>query len=690
MGIETYVVDTVEVVLGEEFKNEKREPDTSSLSPVPCLSIAGKRTVQDFQIANAKAEKAGILQRQAGPLVDEFFKNDPLPLQAQRVREKLREIDGRNTFAQRRSAGVSSHRETRSEDFKLAEKHEHTAALLSQERYLTPALEKRYGKHAGKGSLLHPHMYDRAFPAEGSGGQVPRADGATRGLRGLQAEVQNLARLHAAEIERERKEAEKTLDMEEAMIRRSLHHEEAQSKLKELKGSACFRAIPRERALLGARMAPPTLNFGPGHYSITYGAQDRHTLQKDMKSTYASAGRIFLEAAGTDRAEGARAPEAAGASPGTGGRDGDKPRGPKPGGKKKGKKKDKDEDQAPPLTSSFRNTGFGSPPVGREKARNAGAHLGPTKYDADYSCVWPSAKLIPDFGRQPERPPVPGRGGLSPGPGAYEVPPPGYGCGLKCARSRDFSKQTGRPDYAAAHDTRPATAPVVLHTSTPLPFAPPAVHEPYAPAQAMQAAGTGTARAGSPTHHQEILRQWEHGHPVGSLNGPPLPTGPSPGARPGSVPGSFGDAGMNMWFDEFGDPLTSAVIVGWGAENSDRAGIAWGRQRFGGLATPHEVDPTPWETGGLKRGPKLVTIPRCSRTEELKGMRTLLSTKSGCPSSAPRCHASDTPLTCLCELNPSYSLTERRSPAWSLPKNRTEKPKTWKPPGWLIRQSMQA
>lgn len=50
-----------------------------------------------------------------------------------------------------------------------------------------------------------------------------------------------------------------------------------------MKGSSCFSTVTRDRAHLGNRMAPPVSHFGPGHYNISYEAQEKHSGVKDMR-----------------------------------------------------------------------------------------------------------------------------------------------------------------------------------------------------------------------------------------------------------------------------------------------------------------------------------------------------------------------------------------------------------------------
>lgn len=129
--------------------------------------------------------------------------------------------------------------------------------------------------------------------------------------------------------------------MEEALIRRSMHREAAASKSKgvrdremrmpwlpcrllssspldlpsrplplhgqralcfpapQAKGSSCFKSVPREKSMAGNRMTPPQINFGPGHYNISYEATDRHLESKDIKACALAlvsllAGRLLL------------------------------------------------------------------------------------------------------------------------------------------------------------------------------------------------------------------------------------------------------------------------------------------------------------------------------------------------------------------------------------------------------------
>lgn len=344
--------------------------------------------------------------------------------------------------------------------------------------------------------------------------------------------------------------------------------------------------------------------------------------------------------------------------------------------------------EAPPLTSSFKNTGMDKPSVQRAKPQNGGAHLGPAKYLVNYKPVTPAPKSVADFQRQLSRPLFCEDDGR-PGPGYYEPPPTGRtGCSRRGQRypgTRAFDKQKGRDPFSKVHDTRPATAPVVMHTSSPLPFSPPALQEPFAPIRAIQAMRESragqitrmTERVGRPAtvdstrQHEMILAAWQAKHGADQQ-------------RPGTVPGSFADAGMGMWFDEYGHPLTSAVAVGWAPDQVPQEEVAWHKTRYGAAVSGQEVNTESWATGGLRTAPKLGTMPRCSRTAELQGQRILCSSKSGFPLTAPRCNQPDT----RTDLNPKHDLVMAKAPSWSLPKNRTEKPKRWVPPKNLIEAHM--
>ena len=79
---------------------------------------------------------------------------------------------------------------------------------LKYEKYLTAGLEKKYGKTAGKGSLVHPNAHNHGIMMEAVGKDARRPTGSARGaakpMKGLQADVINLAKMHAEAIERER------------------------------------------------------------------------------------------------------------------------------------------------------------------------------------------------------------------------------------------------------------------------------------------------------------------------------------------------------------------------------------------------------------------------------------------------------------------------------------------------------
>ena len=346
-----------------------------------------------------------------------------------------------------------------------------------------------------------------------------------------------------------------------------------------------------------------------------------------------------------------------------------------------------------PMTSSFKNTGFESRTVGRSQPKNGGAHLGPTKYNANYYSIIPTPRQISNFPRQLKRPPLLANKSKDPGPGHYDPPRTSYGAPVKppsrvrrrsdYPNTRAFAQQKGRAEFAEVHDTRPTTAPIVVHTSTALPFSQEATQVPFAPVaalQLMQSRRQSTAPQqrfqGSPPsspHASIMAANWgsqQLQHPVSQ--------------RPGTVPGTFADAGMGMWFDEWGQPLTSAVAVGWGTENSPQGEIAWLKTRYGGPVSDEMVNTEDWVTGGLRSPPKHGSMPRATRTDEVKGQRIMCSSKSGFPLTAPRCNQPDVRES----LNPKHHLTERRSPSWSLPKNRTAKEKPWAPPRKLIEAHM--
>ena len=155
------------------------------------------------------------------------------------------------------------------------------------------------------------------------------------------------------------------------------------------------------------------------------------------------------------------------------------------------------EGEPRPMTSSFKNTGFDSRTVGRAQPKNGGAHLGPTKYNANYYSIIPTPRQIANFPRQLKRPPLLANRSRDPGPGHYDPPRTADGAPVKppsrvrrrsdYPNTRAFAHQKGREEFTQVHDTRPTTAPIVVHSSTALPFSHAATQVPYAPVAALQA-----------------------------------------------------------------------------------------------------------------------------------------------------------------------------------------------------------
>lgn len=346
-----------------------------------------------------------------------------------------------------------------------------------------------------------------------------------------------------------------------------------------------------------------------------------------------------------------------------------------------------------PMTSSFLNTGFGSPLVGRKQPPNGGAHLGPTKYSAKLEAVKPAPHLIANFVKQTTRPPM-AKVNSDPGPGQYDYVRPGEltaSARKRLPRTRAFDKQTGRdgpgaPDYLAdAESARPYSAPVVVHqaaATAPMPFSRAALEAPFAPAQALAALARG--RALSP--HAVIAATWDKQTPKSAKKASARP------AR-GDAGMSYADIGMGQWFDEWGNPLQGGpgggLSSGSGGAGYDSARIAAeyaGARptRFGGIARPADGEEAMWGTGGLRSPPKLGTMPRSSRTAEVAGLRLSGSIKSGGTSTGPRASAPDP----RGDLRPQYDVVRERAPSWSLPRNRTDKPKKWQPPRKLLEAHM--
>eukprot|EP00951_Prasinocladus_malaysianus_P047417 scaffold650379_cov38-Prasinocladus_malaysianus.AAC.1 len=74
-------------------------------------------------------------------------------------------------------------------------------------------------------------------------------------------------------------------------------------------------------------------------------------------------------------------------------------------------------------------------------------------------------------------------------------------------------------------------------------------------------------------------------------------------------------------------------------------------------------------------------MPKSSRATEVRGLKMMSSIKSGAPASAER-------VDDRTDIDPRYAYVKPSSPAWSLPKNRNDKPKKWTPPRKLIEAHM--
>lgn len=130
---------------------------------------------------------------------------------------------------------------------------------MSQEKYLTASLDRKYGKMAGKGSLVHPHAHEHGIMVDSVGRLVPKGAtgkqagaGAGKAGKGLQGEVIALAKLHADTIDKERKETEKADDVEQAIIRRNAKKEAANAKKvraqrSRLSGALVEAVVPQRR-----------------------------------------------------------------------------------------------------------------------------------------------------------------------------------------------------------------------------------------------------------------------------------------------------------------------------------------------------------------------------------------------------------------------------------------------------------
>jgi hypothetical protein len=325
------------------------------------------------------------------------------------------------------------------------------------------------------------------------------------------------------------------------------------------------------------------------------------------------------------------------------------------------------------------NTGFDAPLVSMHKMPDGGAHLGPTKYSANYNSVRPATKLIADFKRQTDRPPMT-QATSEPGPGFYELPRGSIEMARrkKFPQTRAFDKQKGREGTGGLldpeGDDRPFSAPVVVHPqSAPMPFSRAAMDTPFAPAEAMAALAKG--RTTSP--HAAIAAGWDRSAKSSAS---------ARGKQNGSF--SYADIGMGMWFDEWGRPLEDDSTGGRGSYEYGGAAeyaVSGGKAtRYGGVVRPGDGAAERWATGGLRVPPKLGTMPKTTRTDEVMSMRLSGSNKSGGTSTGLRASRPDFREG----LSPQYDYVKERSPSWSLPRNRHDKPKKWKPPKKLIQEHM--